>query len=362
MTKEERVLCALSLEEPDRVPQYDLISNFGVLSHYAGRAVTTDNAEELLPLAASRALDTTRVWFPQPLGRRTDERGFVYERRDPFNEWMIDKPFKSRKELIAFVKAEIGRLESWSAPGEREQERLLASRSDLKRRFNGTVVPASAAGVALADAFIPLGMDTFVYLEADEPALVMRWLEAIHRQTMARVSGEGGHGRISSLAWVFADVAFKGKLIFSPDYLRRHLLFRHIAEICDVYHAYGWKVIFHSDGFIRPIIPDLLDAGVDALAPVEIMSGLDLSDLKENFGRRVAFVGGLDLKQIRFGSAEQVRRLTLDALRIMGPGGGFVLGSDAEELDDELPLENVLAMHNTATECGRYPIGRYFPR
>jgi hypothetical protein len=356
------VLCALSLEEPDKIPLYDLISHFGILSHYAGRKVTTDNAEELLPSAVSRVLDTTRAWFPRPLGRRTDERGFVYERKEPFNEWMIDRPFHSREELIAFVRAEIERLESWSVPDSAAREKLFETKTELKQRFEGTVLPAATAGVALPDAFIPLGMDTFVYLEADEPALVRRWLEAIHGQTMARIGTESGFGRISPLAWIFADVAFKGKLIFSPEYLHSHSLFRNIADICDVYHSYGWKVIFHSDGYIRPIVPDLLDAGVDALAPVEIMAGMDLAELKETFGRRVAFVGGIDLKRIRFGTPEEVRRLTLDAMHIMGPGGGFILGSDAEELDSGLPTENVLAMHETAIDRGRYPLGEYFSR
>ena len=61
MTKEERVLCALSRQEPDRVPLYDLISNLPVLEHYAGQSITLKNAGEVVPLAVSRALDTTRV-------------------------------------------------------------------------------------------------------------------------------------------------------------------------------------------------------------------------------------------------------------------------------------------------------------
>jgi uroporphyrinogen decarboxylase len=143
--------------------------------------------------------------------------------------------------------------------------------------------------------------------------------------------------------------------------MREHDVFRHIADICNLYHSYGLKVIFHSDGYIRPIIPDLIDAGVDALAPIEIGAGLDLKDLKESFGSRVAFVGGVDLNKLRFGTVEEVREITLNALLTLGPGGGFIMGSDSEELLDVLPAANVIAMQETARECGRHPIRKFFP-
>ncbi len=68
MTKEERVLCALAREEPDRVPLYDLVDNVRVLEHYAGRALTLENAHEVIPAALGRCLDTTRVWMPSRAG------------------------------------------------------------------------------------------------------------------------------------------------------------------------------------------------------------------------------------------------------------------------------------------------------
>ena len=57
MTKEERVVCALSLEEPDRVPLFDLVDNVAVMEHYAEQELTLDNAKDVIPLALSRALD-----------------------------------------------------------------------------------------------------------------------------------------------------------------------------------------------------------------------------------------------------------------------------------------------------------------
>ena len=112
MTKEERVLAALSREEPDRVPLYDLLDNLAVYEHYAGQKLTLENAEEVVPLALSRALDHTRIWLPAPPGRRVDERGFTHERVDWFNEWQVDTPFHDLAGAIAFVRADIERAEA----------------------------------------------------------------------------------------------------------------------------------------------------------------------------------------------------------------------------------------------------------
>lgn len=364
MTKEERVVCALSLEEPDRVPLYDLISNLRVLEHYAGQSITPQNADETVPLAVSRAVDITRVWLPQPTGRRTDERGFVYERKTPFNEWVVDRPFHNVQEATAFVKNEIQRLES-EQPSSRYGDvltQMFQIRMQMKDKYRGTVLPADTAMEALSGAYLTLGLDLFVYLENEEPHLVKRWLQTLHQQTLNRILSEEDCHKISRVAWIFNDIACKERLIFSPDYLQEHNMFQHVADICHIYHSYGLKVIWHSDGYIRPIIPDLITAGVDALAPIEIGAGLDLKDLKTSFGDQVAFVGGIDLRKLRFGSIGEVRRATLDALLTMGPGGGFILGSDSEELLDILPLENVITMQETAKECGRYPIGKFFSK
>jgi len=362
MIKEERVVCALSLEEADRVPLYDLISNLRVLEYYAEQPINLENADKVVPLAVSRALDMTRVWLPQPLGKRVDERGFVYERKEPFNEWLVDRPFHTIEETISFIKDDIERLESWEPPNKEEQERQLQDRLRMKEKYQGTVLPASTTSEALSTAYTLLGLDLFIYLENEEPQLVKRWLEVLHQQTMTRLSSEKSCYKVSPVAWIFDDIAYKGRLMFSPAYLREHNVFQHIADICDIYHSYGLKVIFHSDGYIRPIIPDLIAAGIDALAPVEIGAGMSLKELKTTFGNQVAFVGGIDLRKLRFGTVEEVRQTILDTLAIMAPGGGFILGSDSEELLDVLPLENVIAMHETTKECGRYPIGKFFPK
>jgi hypothetical protein len=67
-------------------------------------------------------------------------------------------------------------------------------------------------------------------------------------------------------------------------------------------------------------------------------------------------VGGIDLGLINAGTPDEVRRATLQALKIAAPGGGFILGSSSEELYETLPGENILAMWETTLDAGQYPI------
>lgn len=120
--------------------------------------------------------------------------------------------------------------------------------------------------------------------------------------------------------------------------------------MCDLYHSYGLKVIFHSDSDITAIVPDLIAAGVDAIGPVDVPAGMDLAALKAGFGSQLTFVGGIDLGILAAGTVEDVRRATRRALVDAGAGGGFVLGSSSEELYDSLPMENILAMWEVAHE------------
>ena len=354
MTPEERILCALGREEPDCVPLYDLVSSRALISYWAGQTLTIENADKLIPLALSHCLDMTRVFLPSPLGRRVDEQGFTYERTDWFNEWQIGKPFQNMDGLRTFVQADIERQEA-AIPADPRKE--LAEALEWKRRFRGTVIPASWAGEALQDAYIRVGLDWFVWLDADDPILTRRWIDALHSRLMRRLQSELDVRSISPVAWIFADVAYKNRLIFSPAFLDKSGFFQRLAEINDLYHSRDLKVIFHSDGDICKIIPKLISLGVDAIAPIDTAAGMALPALKAEYGDRLAFVGGVDAELVlRHGTQESIRATVRELIAQAAHGGGLILGASSEELLEDFPLENILTMHTAVREFGRYPI------
>ena len=344
MNKRERVICALKREQPDRVPLYDLVDHCGVLSRFGGQEITLENAREVAPRAAQQMLDTTRIWLPEAPGQRVDERGFTYQRVDWWNEWRVGTPYQDAAGMAAFIRNDIERIEAWKPEDSAKQ---LAELQEWQARYGDVVLPASMAGEALQDAYILLGIDAFIYLELDEPELVASWINVQHQATLRRLQAEGDRSALSPVAWVFADIAYTNHLMFSKHYLKTHGYFRRLAEIMDIYHSQGLLVIFHSDGEITSIVPELIEAGADAIAPVDIPAGMDIARLKDDFGKQVSFVGGIDIGLLSSGTPGEVRDETLRVLRIAGKGGGLVLGSSSEEIYESVPEANILAMWET---------------
>jgi len=120
----------------------------------------------------------------------------------------------------------------------------------------------------------------------------------------------------------------------------------------------AWKIFLHSCGSVFDLIEDFIDAGFDILNPVQTSADrMDPGELKRKFGGRVTFWGGgADTQHtLPFGSAEDVRKEVCARLKLFGPGGGFVFNV-IHNIQAQVPVANVLAMYDTARQCGRYPL------
>lgn len=134
---------------------------------------------------------------------------------------------------------------------------------------------------------------------------------------------------------------------FKPRHAR---LFRRAKELAPV------KVMLHSCGGLRPLLPDLIEAGLDAVNPVQIScTGMETRGLKADFGRQLTFWGGgCDTHAVLArATPEEVRRHVLQQVAWWKPGGGFVFQQVHNILAD-VPPENVIAMFDAAYEAGAY--------
>ena len=122
--------------------------------------------------------------------------------------------------------------------------------------------------------------------------------------------------------------------------------------------ARGVKIMFHSCGNVRPIIPDLIEMGVDILNPVHIAAtGMEPHQLKKDFGESIVFWGGgVDTQKILpSGTTLEVIEDVKKNIDALAPGGGFVF-SAVHNIQAEVPVENMIAMLNTLHNRGKYPI------
>ncbi len=117
------------------------------------------------------------------------------------------------------------------------------------------------------------------------------------------------------------------------------------------------RVYLHSCGSIYEFIPDLLDCGIQILNPIQVNAAkMDTARLKREFGKDLTFWGaGCDPVVMGTGTVEEVRKDVRRRVRDLAPGGGFVFGS-VHNIQANVPPENIVAMFDTARECGGYPI------
>jgi uroporphyrinogen decarboxylase len=115
------------------------------------------------------------------------------------------------------------------------------------------------------------------------------------------------------------------------------------------------KIMFHSDGAIQGLIPDLIDLGIDALHPLEPLPAVDHAEVKAAHGDRIAFIGGIDIVRAMPGSRRDVVEEARRRIDLLAPGGGYVL-APANHLQPDVPAENVVALYETAHEYGVYPL------
>ncbi|HSD84214.1 MAG TPA: uroporphyrinogen decarboxylase family protein [Anaerolineae bacterium] len=120
-------------------------------------------------------------------------------------------------------------------------------------------------------------------------------------------------------------------------------------------HNPNVKVMLHSDGAITKLLPDIIALGVDVIHPLEPLGAIDIPTVKENFGRQVSFLGGIDISHAMPGTPEDVIAETKLRISQLASGGGYIL-APSNHLQADVPAENVLTLFETAHEFGKYPI------
>ena len=146
------------------------------------------------------------------------------------------------------------------------------------------------------------------------------------------------------MVYLYDDVATQSGLLISRAMWRRFVRPRH-ARIIDVAKAFGKQVMLHCDGAVGPLIPELMDLGVDLLNPIDqSASGMAPEWLKREFGDRLSFHGGIDIVQtLPRGTPDEVRAEVRERVRVLGRDGGYVICS-AHHVQPDTPTANVLAM------------------
>jgi len=179
--------------------------------------------------------------------------------------------------------------------------------------------------------------------------IVEAWLENLRRLA-------GAVGDLVQIVQFNDDLGTQNAPFLSVGMFRELIMPYYKRGLDWIHQNTRWKVFMHSDGAIYPFLPSLIEMGVDIINPVQTTAkGMDPVKLKREFGDRLVFWGAACdcQKTLPFGTPDQVAEEVRENIRILAPGGGYVLAS-VHNIQAGVPPKNVLALFETAQEAGRY--------
>jgi uroporphyrinogen decarboxylase len=151
------------------------------------------------------------------------------------------------------------------------------------------------------------------------------------------------------------DVAMQQGPLFSPDTYRKMIKPTHLKMMAALKSKSDAHVVYHSCGSVAVFIEDLIEIGVDALNPVQVSAkNMNPSDLKENYGNRISFWGGIDTHHVLpAGTTTEVREEVRRICKILGRDGGYILAA-VHNIQQDVPPENVATMLEAGLKYGQY--------
>ncbi len=348
MNRKERLLAAIRLQQPDRVPMFDFLFQQPMYEALIGRRPESYNGPDAVALAL--ALDHDGVWLPfggytgfkpKKLDEDTyvDEWGTTY--RHNASSWPIDAPIdypiKSRADLTRYRPPDPtlpGRLSELEAARDMPHDNL-----------------ALLAGVQgpFTTAWMLMGYEQICYALYDDPEMLVEIFKISNEyfKEATRLCVQAGCDGI----WLADDLGDSTRGFVKLDLFRKYVL-PYIAELAEYMANLGVPVLLHSCGHIKEYLPDLAQTKISAVHPLQRTAGMDLRWVKEHYGHRFCIIGNIDSSRtLPFGTPEEVAAEVREAIDIAAPGGGYVLASD-HSLHDGIPVENIITMFRVGREYG----------
>jgi uroporphyrinogen decarboxylase len=198
------------------------------------------------------------------------------------------------------------------------------------------------------------GMEQALTDLAVNAAIVEAGMERIYdiHESVIRRSLQATQGLVDYI-YVAEDLGTQNSLLMSATAFRRFIK-PWLRKMIDLAHSFGVKTMHHDDGAIRPLLPELIEIGIDVLNPVQWRCrGMDREGLARDFGRSLVFHGAVDNQQtLPFGTPEDVRREVADNIRIFGKSKGYIV-APCHNIQPNTSTANIVALYEAVLQHGR---------
>jgi len=341
MISRERVLTALKLGIPDRVPWIEGIIEDGVASRLIGRKISLNWS--IAPNGLPVVNGEEQAEIQKEICRTLGKDNINYNAFAPiYAEKIIDKRGK--------VIVGRGLIKSWNDlkmmefPNPKDKRFYGPAKDFISHKEDYCAVACIRLGIGAT--VMSMGIDGFSLALVDYPGLVEEVLTHYANWTKEIIPILEDIG--FDIFWAFDDVAFDTGPMFSPK-LYRELILPVSKEVANTI-SIPW--ISHSDGNMNPILEDWLTLGQNGIHPIQ-PDCMDIFELKKKYGNRICLVGNVDMNILINGNQEEVRAQVERLIKEVGYNGGYIISS-SNSLTDEMKVENVRTMIDVIQSLGWY--------
>ena len=378
MNSQERVLSAINLETPDRVPlhtlaidgnnvdkvlggftksAFDMIHDIkvgnpdnwvGQLNEIIGDLQTTIFSR-MISAAAELGFDTCPAGYIPLKFESDEEMSDVFGRRYKIvnNEGNI---------FPVYVDGTIKTREDWeTAPKPDSKSICKAARKFYKsvQRANKKRDILIMATNDFTSVFPPvwqgMGMVAFARALKRDPELIQERFEMTTQLVIDLFKTYAKEG--AKVFFDGEDLAYKAGPLIHPKYVNKYLL-PHMKRVTEAVHDLGCKIIIHTDGDVTPLLDFFVESGYDALHCLE-PPYVDPRVVKKRIGHKLCLLGNIDTSHVLVkGSKKDVRGAVQDAISALGKNGGFILSPTNSH--PAISLERLKWMIEATRELGNY--------
>ncbi len=377
LSHRKRVSMALNHEEPDRVPldlggrvstmMMDAYKNLKDYLKLDDCGYDTINGDwftveefderilELFDIDFRRVFLKSSSEYKKKInedGTWVDELGFTRRYTGMYGE-MIDHPIRRAKDI-----EDIKRFKFYDAYDKARVEGLKERAQYLYNETDYAIVSAGAVGGILETCNWMRGFDQFpvdLMLNKKMAHILLDKLTNYYIELMdVFLSVVGPYVQIVEMA---DDLGSQNNLLVSPE-LYEEMILPYYKKLLDfVKSKTSAKIFHHSCGSIIKAANLIVEAGVDILNSLQPKAaGMDTTYLKDNFGDKLSFHGGIDIQEVLpKGSSSDVENEVKRRIAIYAPKGGYILCA-AHDIQNDVPSKNIIALYEFGKKWGKYPL------
>ena len=205
-------------------------------------------------------------------------------------------------------------------------------------------------GYDLCQAYIR--SDMLLPLLIDAPDWVQDMVETQADMVIEMAKIVMAEGYRFDAAFLYNDMGYKNGPFFSPR-MYRNIIKPADKRLFDFFHGRGMKIILHSCGDVRMLLPDLIDAGLDCIQPLEVKAGMDVVELKKQYGNDLSFMGGIDVRAMADPDPAVIEQEIARKIPAAKVGGGYIYHSD-HSIPNNVSFEQYCRVLELVRKYGEY--------